>query len=479
MPNEPPSSISRRRFLEVAALGTAGGVLIACGVDDGSPAPAITSGPTASASSSVATASPTTAPTTAPPAPTPSATPTPSLPTILTGRVLYRDAALADARSDRLRYGVSLLVDDGRIAWIRPADGEEDPGPRDGLEIVDASGATIVPGMVDGHSHITLPGGANWLDHIAAAPARQLEVAEQNGEIARRAGIRWFRDVGSPTVEDPVDGRTRALALGIRDRWAGRRDRPYVRAAGTWLARPGVLRRGNAIEVRNADALLAAANGQLDQGADLIKLYVQSPDLDVSPWSAAEIKHVVYSVHARGATVTAHVQRLGPARAAVAGGVDALEHGFRLDAGVARDMARQGTFLVSTLTVPRSFVAIGRAALRTPFSSVAGRRSAEGLLRDAEASVRIAHDAGVKIVAGTDFGGGSSRANQLAWEVESLVAAGLEPWEALAAATWRGGELLGEPDAGVIREGGPADFFLVHGDPLSDPAALWRVWRVA
>jgi len=93
--------------------------------------------------------------------------------------------------------------------------------------------------------------------------------------------------------------------------------------------------------------------------------------------------------------------------------------------------------------------------------------------------MRIAHRAGVAICAGTDFGGGSPRANQLAWEVQSLVEAGLEPWDALAAATWRGGELLGEPDAGVIREGGPADFFLVHGDPLSDPAALWRVWKVA
>ena len=50
---------------------------------------------------------------------------------------------------------------------------------------------------------------------------------------------------------------------------------------------------------------------------------------------------------------------------------------------------------------------------------------------------------------------------------------------ALASLTWRGGELLGEPAAGVIAEGGPAEFSLVHGDPLSDPAALWRVWRVA
>ena len=83
--------------------------------------------------------------------------------------------------------------------------------------------------------------------------------------------------------------------------------------------------------------------------------------------------------------------------------------------------------------------------------------------------MRIAHAAGVAIATGTDFGGGSTRANQLAWEVEQLVEAGLEPWEALASATWRGGELLGEPDAGVIREGGPGDLVLVHGDPAVGP----------
>jgi imidazolonepropionase-like amidohydrolase len=392
--------------------------------------------------------------------------------------VLYRNAALADGRSAQLRFGVSVLVADGRIRWIRPADAEEDPGPRDGLELVDARGATIVPGMVDAHSHLTLPGGASWIDRILDPPERLLEVAEQNGDLAWRAGIRWFRDVGSPTAQDPVDGRRRALALGVRDRWAGRRDRPYVRAAGTWLAAPGVLRAGG-IVVRDADALMAAAVRQLDLGADLIKLYVQSPDPDVSPWSASEIRGVVDVVHGRGARVTAHVQRSGPARAAVTGGVDALEHGYELNASVAQEMARRGTFLVSTLTVPRSFLAIGRAAPGTPFTSAAGQRSARAMLETAEASVAAAHGAGVRIAAGTDFGGGSSRANQLAWEVESLVAAGLQPWQALGAATWRGGELLGEREAGVIREGGPADFFLVHGDPLSDPSAMWRVWRVA
>jgi imidazolonepropionase-like amidohydrolase len=176
--------------------------------------------------------------------------------------------------------------------------------------------------------------------------------------------------------------------------------------------------------------------------------------------------------------VTAHSGRLSGARAGVAAGVDALEHGFELDATVARSMARNGVALVSTLAVMRSWLSFGRTTRLERFATASGRRAIQDRLERAEASVGFARTAGVAIAAGTDFGGGSLRANQLAWEVESLVAAGLEPWEALGAATWRGGELLGEPEAGVIREGGPADFFLVHGDPLSDPSVLWRVWRV-
>ena len=124
----------------------------------------------------------------------------------------------------------------------------------------------------------------------------------------------------------------------------------------------------------------------------------------------------------------------------------------------------------------------GVPAQTTTLSQFVGDEGKERITRRRERaieSVRLAHRAGVRIAAGTDFGGGSLRANHLAWEVESLVEAGLKPWEALASATIRGGELLDEPDAGRIFEGGPADFFLVHGDPLSDPASLWRVWRVA
>jgi imidazolonepropionase-like amidohydrolase len=177
--------------------------------------------------------------------------------------------------------------------------------------------------------------------------------------------------------------------------------------------------------------------------------------------------------------VTAHSAYLPGARVAVAAGVDALEHGMELDADVAADMAARRTRLVSTLCIYRSWRSFATTTTIARFADPE-RQSAQAAREErAVDSVRLAHAAGVAIATGTDFGGGSTRANQLAWEVECLVAAGLEPWEALGAATWRGGELLGEPDAGVIREGGPADFALVHGDPLSDPTALWRVWHTA
>ncbi|MBI3746168.1 MAG: amidohydrolase family protein [Chloroflexi bacterium] len=395
-------------------------------------------------------------------------------------RTLYRDAALADARSDRLQVGISILVAGGVIRWIRPADDEGELGPAEALEVIDASGATIVPGMVDGHSHVTLPGGAHWIDRIGDEPAALLEVAERNGRLLTRSGVRWARDVGAPRVADPVDGAVRALSIGIRDRWAGRLGTPHLRVAGTWLDRAGTIPpAAHSVEAVDGDDLLAKAIVQLDDGADLLKLYMDGPDPDTSPWTHHEVGRVVAAAHTRGVRVTAHSGRLNGAVEAVRGGVDAIEHGFDLDADVAGEMAARGTFLVSTLGVLRSWQTFATTTSLERFTSADGRARIAERREHAEESVRLARAAGVPIATGTDFGGGSTRANQLAWEVEALVGAGMEPWEALGAATWRGGELLGEAGAGSISEGGPADFFLVHGDPLAEPAALWRVWRVA
>lgn len=371
---------------------------------------------------------------------------------------------------------MSLLVDRGVVVWLRPTS-DEGTLPAD-VHIVDAGGCTVVPGMVDAHSHVTLPGGSHWIERGADPSDELLEVAEHNGDLLSQAGVRWARDVGSPAAADPADGRRRALALRVRERWRREPTRPRLRVAGTWIGRSGVIP-GLMAEADDGPALLAAAKAQLDDGADFLKLYLDGPDKEKAPWPLAAVQAVVEMAHARGAKVTAHSGLSAGARVGIDAGVDSLEHGFELDADAAAQMARQGTFLVSTLAVFRSWMSFAQTTTLPRFVGEEGKERTAKRRERAIESVRLAHRAGVRIAAGTDFGGGSLRANQLPWEVEALVEAGLKPWEALASATVRGGELLGEPEAGRIVEGGPADFFLVHGDPLSDPTALWRVWAVA
>ena len=389
---------------------------------------------------------------------------------------LYRDAAIADGRSPTLRLGMSVLVDGGHIKWIRPTDAEEAPGH---AEVIDAGGATIVPGMVDCHSHLTLPGGSHWIERGSDNPEQLLRYAEHNAKLQTNSGVRWARDVGAPVGDDPVDGRKRALSLGLRDRWRGHAEYPYVRAAGSWVTRASSIPMGLAVEAEDADELLRLTLQQLDDGADFVKLYLDGPDPNAAPWSADEVRRVVAAVHERGAKVTAHAGRLNGSRVCAEAGVDCIEHGFELDEDCVRLMVERGIALVSTLSVLKSWATFGNTTTIERFASPDGRKRVAERWEAARSSIRLAQAAGVLLGGGTDFGGGSGRANQLAWEVEALTEAGLQPWEALAAVTWKAGEILGEPEAGLIREGGRADFFLVHGDPLSDPAALWRVWRVA
>lgn len=384
---------------------------------------------------------------------------------------LYRDCALLDLPAGRLLPEHSILVEADRIRWIRPSQGAPDPGPD--VVVVDAGGTTAVPGMVDAHSHLTMPGGSHWIDRGFEPAESMLATAEDNARLLRQAGVRWARDVGAPIR----DGR--AMSLTVRDRWHGHREFPYVRAAGGWVARAGSLPGDLSVEVTDGDGLVAAAVGQLDAGADLVKLYLDGPDREVAPFTADEVRRVVTAVHARGKTVTAHSGLLPGARVGVEAGVDCLEHAFQLDADVAAAMAAGGTAMVSTLAVLESWQTFAATTLLPRFTSTEGRAAIAERRARAHDSVRLAHAAGVLIAAGTDFGGGSLRANQMAWEVQTLVAAGIPPADALAAATVNGGRLLGEPDAGVLRDGGPADFVLVHGDPLADPAALWRVWRTS
>ncbi|CAN5170135.1 amidohydrolase family protein [soil metagenome] len=360
-----------------------------------------------------------------------------------------------------------MRIEEGAIAWIRPAS-EAD---RRGAEVIDAGGATIVPALVDSHSHLTLQGGSHWIARGDDAPDVLRRVARDNARRLAYAGVLWARDVGAPRDHGV------ALSLAVREELDGKRGQPHIRVAGTWIAKVGWS--ALMVTVEDGGQLAEAALRQLDQGTDLVKLYLDAPGgSEEAPFGVEDVRKAVDAVHARGARVAAHATYLAGARVAAGAGVDTIEHGMELDDDLARTMSRRGVALVSTLSVFESWEGFATTTGLERFTARKGRERIARRKEGAYAAIAAAKRAGVRIAAGSDFGGGSVRAGHLAWEVELLVGAGLEPHEALAAATWQGGDVLGIPEAGRLEEGMPADLVLVHGDPLSDPRALWRVWSV-
>ena len=385
-------------------------------------------------------------------------------------RLVLHDAALADGRSDAVTVGVSLSIKDGAIEWIRPSDDADLAG----AEVVDAGGATIVPAFVDGHSHLTLPGGSHWIDRGHDGPDVLRDVARHNTRRLVESGVLWAVDVGAPTFEQ------RALSLDIRDESRGKIGEPYIRAAGTWVAKTGYLYM--CVDAKDGPELQRRALEQLDSGSDFVKIMLdpapRGSTETASPFTTDEVRATVQAVHARGARMTAHSTTYEGARVAAEAGVDSIQHGTSIDDETARIMAKNRVALVTTLSVTASWVTFDATTRIPRFHSADGRKLIAARQERERASIAAAQRAGVTIACGSDFGGGSVRAGHLAWEVELLVGAGLKPKDALAAATWRGGEVIGERTAGRIEPGMPADLVLVHGDPLSDPAALWRVWAV-
>lgn len=386
----------------------------------------------------------------------------------------YVGSALADGRSGQLVRDQAIHIQDGAVVAIGPASQAPRTGDPD-VDVVDASGTTVVPSFVDCHAHVPLQGGARWLERATDPTPRLLEVAEHSRTALLDAGVRWIRDVGSPMRSDTAEETDRALSLHIRDRWRAQGNAPHMLAAGAWLSAPAVLPVGLAVEAADGEELRKAAIGQLDDGADLVKLYLDGRDKAEAPFTTAEVAAVVEAVHERGAQVAAHATRSAGVRVGTLAGVDTIEHGSSIDAELADLMAANGVALVSTLSVYRSFCTFSTTTTTPRFLDVATQRH---LYAEARRSVSLAYRHGVRVGAGSDFGGGSVRPGHLAWEAESLVEAGLTPWEALGCLTWQGADIIGQPAAGRIQVGFPANLLFVHGDPTIDASALWRVWEV-
>jgi imidazolonepropionase-like amidohydrolase len=165
--------------------------------------------------------------------------------------------------------------------------------------VIDGGGATLIPGMVDAHSHLSGPGGSHWIERFSDPPETLRQVGLDSARRLVQAGVLWARDVGAPTAGG------RPVNLVLRDTLGGQAGQPYIRAAGTWLAKTGYL--PITIGVDDGAQLLQAAMDQLEGGADFVKIMLDAPAGDQTAlFSIDEVSRVVDAVHGRGRKITAH-----------------------------------------------------------------------------------------------------------------------------------------------------------------------------
>jgi hypothetical protein len=247
-------------------------------------------------------------------------------------------------------------------------------------------------------------------------------------------------------------------------------DAPRVLRAGRHLALPKRYLPGLAVELASADPSVLAAAGleQAAAGDGWVKLvgdWIDRSVGDLAPlWSLPALRAAVSAAHSVGARVAVHAFSAAALPDLIAAGVDSIEHGTGLSAGLVDSLAASGAALVPTLVNTANFPSIADQAARYPVYAAHMRSLHAG----AAASVRSAYEAGVPIFVGTDAGGQLPH-GLVASEIRALHAAGMSTVDALAAGSWAARAWLGLPG---LEEGAPADLVAYASDPRLDLSTL-------
>ncbi|MCA0175465.1 MAG: CIA30 family protein [Proteobacteria bacterium] len=389
-----------------------------------------------------------------------------------TASLAIRDVRVFDG--ERVMARTTVVVQDGRIATVAP-----DAAIPAGLPVIDGQGQTLLPGLIDAHTH-------NWGD--AQRDALRLGVTtelEMMGAVPSLAARRTHRDALAATDEADVWSSGAAVTV------PGGHGTEYGFAVPT-------LEAGG-----DADAFVQA---RIAEGSDFIKLMID--DLHAYGGSRrmptlapAQIEAAIAAARRHGKLSLAHVGAQDDALHAVASGVDGLAHAFidqPASPALVAAMRTHRAFMVPTLSViagmQRSdegarlaadpalqarLTEAQKATLRATFPP--GLPPQPQALEHALETVRRLHAAGVEVLAGTDAGNpGTAHGASLHGELALLVRAGLSPTEALRAATARPAARFGLADRGRIAPGLRADLLLVAGDPSADITATRRivgVWK--
>jgi imidazolonepropionase-like amidohydrolase len=377
-------------------------------------------------------------------------------------RTVFTARAVFDGVGDAPRADHGVLVEGDRVVAVG-ALGALTAGD---VPVEDLGDVTVVPGFVDAHTHVTVrPGEGDQHGQLARSAAWQTIRGVRNLRRMLRSGVTTAKIM---TEHHDIDFEYRdAIARG---EVAG----PRLLVAGAGLSPPGGHGAGGGGVAGVAD-LRAAVRARAERGADHIKIFttggVSSTDstLAQSNYSAEEIAAITDEAAQAGLRVSAHAHGGPGVDLAVANGVHSIEHGALLDAGNLAGMVRHGTWLVSTQTIlfHPSGIEAGDAAVPQIMAKVEEARAY------ATAHASRVRDSGVRIAVGTD-----SMHGLLGHEMRWLVEHGWSPLEALLAATRHGGELIGDPTVGVLREGSRADFVVLRGDPFADITAVFDVASV-
>ena len=393
--------------------------------------------------------------------------------------VVLRAHFLIDGTSAQPLQGQEVLVRGDRIAEVHAAGTHPVPP---GAEVIDLGSATLLPGLIDCHTHIFLQG------EVPAAGGYDVQLlkfplsyrAARAVVAARRAleqGFTTIRDVETEGAGYGDVGIKQAINEG------------YIPGPRMFVATRSISTTGGyplegyapEIDVPKGAQLIdgpvearKAAREQLDHGADWIKVYmthrswvdgqgelVSQPTLTVE-----ELRAIVDEAHGWRRKVACHAYNGIGLQRALDGGCDSIEHGLGLSDAQIAQMIRQGTWYVPTLAVYYYD--------QDPADTPSGMRDRKRVALHG-VSFRKAVRAGVKIAFGTDVGG-FPWSDPIAQEFARMVEFGMTPMQAIQAATSRAAELLGERShLGVIAPGAYADLIAVANDPLADVGALKSV----